>query len=176
MHEQPRALDVREEVVAEAGAVAGALDQAGDVGDHELAVVAVERAEHRLERRERVVGDLRRRARQPREQRGLAGVRQADEADVGEQLELQLDPALLARQAALGEARRLARRRSRSCLLPRPPEPPLGDDDALAGRRRGRAACRPSRRPRARRDAHDEVLAVGAVALVALAVAPASAL
>ena len=40
VHEQPRALDVREEVVAEAGAVAGALDQPGDVGDHQLAVVA----------------------------------------------------------------------------------------------------------------------------------------
>ena len=40
VHEQPRALDVREEVVAEAGAGAGALDQPGDVGDHELAVVA----------------------------------------------------------------------------------------------------------------------------------------
>ena len=60
VHEQPRALDVREEVVPEAGAVAGALDQPGDVGDHELAVVGVERAEHRLERGERVGGDLRR--------------------------------------------------------------------------------------------------------------------
>ena len=44
----------------EPGALVGALDQARDVGDHELAVVAVERAEHRLERRERVGGDLRR--------------------------------------------------------------------------------------------------------------------
>ena len=33
VHEQPRALDVREEVVAEPGALAGALDQAGDVRD-----------------------------------------------------------------------------------------------------------------------------------------------
>ena len=38
--EQPRALDVGEEVVAEAGARARALDQPGDVGDHELAVGA----------------------------------------------------------------------------------------------------------------------------------------
>ena len=44
----------------------GALDQARDVGDHELAVVGVERAEHRLERRERVGGDLRRGAREAR--------------------------------------------------------------------------------------------------------------
>ena len=47
MDEQAGALDVREEVVAEAGAAGGALDQPGDVGEHELAVLAVERAEHR---------------------------------------------------------------------------------------------------------------------------------
>ena len=37
VHEQARALDVGEEVVPEPGALAGALDQPGDVGDHELA-------------------------------------------------------------------------------------------------------------------------------------------
>ena len=47
----------------------------------------------------------------PREQRRLAGVGQPDEPDVGEQLEVQLDRALLARQPALGQPRRLARRR-----------------------------------------------------------------
>ena len=105
VHEQPRALDVGEEVVPEAGALVGALDQPGDVGDHELAVVAVERPEHRLERRERVGGDLGLRAREPRQQRRLAGVRQPDEADVGEQLEVQVDAALLAGQPALGDPR-----------------------------------------------------------------------
>ena len=111
VHEQPRALDVGEEVVAEAGAVARALDQARDVGDHELAVGGLERAEVRLERRERVAGDLRLRAREPRDQRRLAGVRQPDEPDVGQQLEVQLDEALLAvaapsRPAAAPGARR----------------------------------------------------------------------
>ena len=66
VHEQPRALDVGEELVAEPGARARALDQPRDVGEHELALVGLDRAEHRLERRERVVGDLRPRARQPR--------------------------------------------------------------------------------------------------------------
>ena len=130
--EQPRALDVREELVAEPRAVARALDQPGDVGDDELALGALERPEHRLERREGVVGDLRRRAREPRQQRGLAGVGQADEADVGEQLQRQLEPALLARQPALGEAGRLARRVANR-LLPRPPEPPRAT--MRAGRR-----------------------------------------
>ena len=82
-----------------------ALDQPRDVGDHELAVVGVDRAQHRLQRRERVGGDLRLRARHPRQQRGLARVGQPDEADVGEQLEVQLDarpprPAAPSRPAA----------------------------------------------------------------------------
>src|SRR5258708_2811591 len=48
VHEQARALDVSEEVVAEPGARGGALDQAWDGGDDELTPVALERAEHRL--------------------------------------------------------------------------------------------------------------------------------
>ena len=108
--EQARPLDVGEEVVAEPGAGARALDQPRDVGEDELAVVGLERAEDGLERRERVRGDLRLRARQPREQRRLAGVGQPDEPHVGEQLEVQLDRALLPRQAALGQPRRLPRR------------------------------------------------------------------
>ena len=112
--------------------------------------LAFEHAEHRRERRERIVGDLRRGARQPREQRGLAGVRQPDEADVGEQLQLQLEPPFLARQAALGKARRLAggRREALVALAAR-----------AAARRRSRAGprraapsdARRARRPRPRR-------------------------
>ena len=95
--------------MAEAGTLAGALDQPRDVRDDELALVAFEHAEHRRERRERIVGDLRRGAGQAREQRGLAGVGEADEADVGEQLQRELDPALLTAETTLGEAWRLAR-------------------------------------------------------------------
>ena len=122
MHEQARALDVREEVVAEARALARALDQARDVGDHELALVAFERAEHRLERRERIVGDLRRRAREAREQRGLAGVRQADEADVGaSSLSCELEPAPPRRRARARRSAAPGGSRSRSaCCRARP--------------------------------------------------------
>ena len=146
VHEQPRALDVGEEVVAEPGALAGALDQAGDVGEHELALVAFEHAEHRRERRERVVGDLRRGARQPREQRGLAGVGQPDEPDVGEQLQPQLEPALLARQAALGEARRLARGRGEA-LVALAARAAARDRRALARRRAAPSGARRDRPP-----------------------------
>ena len=109
MHEQAAALHVGQELVPEPGAGAGSLDQAGDVGDHELAVVPLERAEHRLDRGERVVRDLRLGAGEPSEQRRLAGIREPDEAGVRLEPQLQLERALLARQPALGEARRLAR-------------------------------------------------------------------
>ena len=58
--EHPAALDVGEELVAEPGARRRALDQPGDVGEHQLALAVVDRPQHRLERRERIVGDLRR--------------------------------------------------------------------------------------------------------------------
>ena len=102
-------LDVAQELVAEAAALAGALDEAGDVGDDELGgVVEAHDAEVRLERRERVVGDLRLGRRDHADQRALADVGEADEGDVGHQLQLELEPALLAVLALLGEARRPA--------------------------------------------------------------------
>ena len=65
--------------------------------------------ELRLERGERIVGDLRTRRAHHREQRRLPGVRQADHAGIGEQLQLEPQLAVFARLALLGEARRLAR-------------------------------------------------------------------
>ena len=49
VHQQAAALHVREELVAEAGALAGALDQPRDVGQHQLAVLGLDHAEHGLE-------------------------------------------------------------------------------------------------------------------------------
>ena len=69
MHEQPRALHVGEELVPQPGAGSSPLDQAGDVRHHELSIIALERAEHRLECGERVVGNPRLRPRDAREQR-----------------------------------------------------------------------------------------------------------
>ncbi len=110
VHQQPSSLQVREELVAEADALAGALDQPRDVRDGELPPVrGVHRAEHRLERRERVIRDLRLRVRDPGQKRRLAGVRQPHERGVGEQLQPQIKLGLVARCADLREARRLAR-------------------------------------------------------------------
>jgi hypothetical protein len=107
VHEQPAALDVGQELVAEAGAAARALDETWDVGHDQLPLVALERAKHRLERGEGVVRHLWLSARHPGEERRLAGVRQPDETGVRHQPQLKLEGALLAGEAALGEARAL---------------------------------------------------------------------
>ena len=63
------------------GAVGRALDEPRDVGDRELALLRpVHHAEDGLERRERVVGDLRLRVRDAAQERRLAGVREVRRA------------------------------------------------------------------------------------------------
>src|SRR5207244_6940295 len=89
-------LDMAQELLAEAQAAARALDQPGDVGDDELPIVEPRDAEVRDERGERVVGDLRSRARERREERRLPRVRQTGEAHVRQELELEPDLAALA--------------------------------------------------------------------------------
>ena len=62
------------ELVAQPRSLRGALDEPGDVSHDELARLSLQRAEDRLERREQVARHFGRRARQPRQQRRLAGV------------------------------------------------------------------------------------------------------
>jgi hypothetical protein len=59
VEEDAAALHVAEEAVAEPGSLVGALDEAGNVGEHELALVDAHHPEPRMQRRERIVGDLR---------------------------------------------------------------------------------------------------------------------
>ena len=83
----------------------------GDVGDDELRRRVVgpgteaDHAEVRLERRERVLGDLRFGGGNPRDERRLAAVGEADEGDIGDELQLEVEPALLTQLALLGEGR-----------------------------------------------------------------------
>ena len=150
MHEQPGALDVGQELVAEAGAGARPLDQPGDVGDHELAILGIERPQRRFERRERVVGHLRMRPGQSRQQRRLARVGQADQTDVGEQLQPERHPRPVAGEPALGEPRGLVGRPGEA-LVAAAAGAAAGDHRALAGDERGRGGCRrPRPAPRSR--------------------------
>ena len=69
------------------------------------------------ERRERIVGDLRARRGDARNQRGLAGVGESDQADVGEQLQLETQEPLFAllRRARSAAARGWWTRRTGRC-------------------------------------------------------------
>jgi hypothetical protein len=97
---------VAEELVTEPATLAGTLDEAGDVGHHHLeAVVEPDHAEVGFQRRERVVGHLGLGRRDGADEGALAGVGEADQRDVGHELQLELQPALLPVLALLGEAR-----------------------------------------------------------------------
>ncbi len=157
--------------MAEPAALGRALDQAGHVGEHELVVAPPHDAEVRLERRERVVGDLGLGRADRGDQRGLARVREADERGVGEQLQLEPQPPLLAVLALLGEARRAARvRRGTARCRGRP-----GRRAPRASGRRGRTRSASTSSSgavdhRALGNVDDQVVAAHAVLLLAGAV------
>jgi hypothetical protein len=94
---------VLEEPEAQALALAGTLDETGNVGHDELGVVVAHDAQVGFERGERVVGDLRLGGADDADERALAHVGEADQRDVGHELQLQLQPLLVALLALLGE-------------------------------------------------------------------------
>jgi hypothetical protein len=108
----PRSGHVAQEGVAQAGAATGALDQTGHIGHRHAPFIRwVDRREVQhpkvgLQRREGIWRDLRRGCCQGAEEGRLAGVRKADQADVGDEPELQIQPALFPWLALLGVGRR----------------------------------------------------------------------
>ena len=170
--QQPRPLQVRQEVVAEADALRRALQQARHVDHRQLpAVVAVDRAEHRLDGGERVVSDLRRGVGDAAQQAGLPDVGEAEQRSVSYQFQLELESPHLAVDPDLGDARRLAGRRGEAPVAAAT-RPAAGDDGP---RRRVREVGdqRAVGRQHLRADGHDHegVLAAAARAVGALAVA-----
>ena len=138
---------VAEEAVAEAVARVRAFDQAGDVGEDEGGVlVDAHDAEVRDERGERVVGDARPRRRDAADEGRLADVGEAEQADVGDQVQLERG-AGAPRPSSPGcaRARRLVGRGLVGGVAA-PAAAAAGDDDAGVWRGRGRRSPRPSRR------------------------------
>src|SRR2546429_48183 len=129
-----RPLGVPQELVTEAPALRRSRDEARQVGDHERAlVVHADDAERWRERREGVVGDLGLGRRHPRHEGGLAGVGEPDDADVGEELELEVKPPLRAGPSEVSAPRRPVGRGREACVAP--PTPRTADgEDPLAGR------------------------------------------
>jgi hypothetical protein len=107
VHQDGAALDVPQELQAEALALAGAGDEARDVGDGVDGRTGGDDAQVGHEGRERVVRDLRLRRGEHRDQRGLAGAWVADEGHVGDGSELQDDVPALPRLTEQREAGRL---------------------------------------------------------------------
>ena len=178
MEQRAAALDVLQEAMPEARALGRAGDEPGDVGEHERRLVTdAHDAEMRRERRERIVRDLRLRSRDCADERRLADVREAEQPDVGHDLELEAELELFAGLARLGASRR-AIVRGREVDVAATAFAAARDDDALlrlvdvveqrrpsrdrrpacrSGRgrgppsQRGRSSRRPGRARRARR-------------------------
>ena len=110
VHQGRAALDVAEELEPEALAFAGAFDEPGDVGDCVAHLTGLDDAEVRVQRRERIVGDLGPCRRDRGDQTRLARRRIAHERDVGHGLELEEDIAFPAGCAQQCEAGGLALR------------------------------------------------------------------
>src|ERR1700730_9008299 len=106
MQEHAAALYMAKKAVAEPGALMGAFDQARDVREHEFATVDRDDAELRMQRGEWVVSDFRLGGAHGRQKRRFAGVGEAHEPGIRDQLEAQPDGALLADKARIGMARR----------------------------------------------------------------------
>ena len=117
--------------VAEAEALMRTFDEPRQVGQHEFAAVDRDDAEARMQRRERIVRDLRFCGRDDREEGRFAGIGQADQAGVGDQLQPQDDRALLAGLARIGAARR-AVGRGFEVLVAKPAVAASRDHHALA--------------------------------------------
>ena len=102
------ALDVAQELEAEALTLARALDQAGNVGDGIARLAGVDHTEVRVQGGEGVVGDLGLGRGHRRDQAGLAGRGIADQRNVGHGLEFEVDITLEAEGTEQREAGSLA--------------------------------------------------------------------
>src|SRR5207245_9202560 len=88
-------LDSAEESLPQPRALRGTLDESRDVGKHDASGVPFGNPQLGVQRREWIVGNLRTGRGQRPQQRRLACVRRPDQADVGDQLEVEENFQLL---------------------------------------------------------------------------------
>ena len=132
VNEHTAALDVAQEFQPKPDALVCAFQQAGDVDQDNLPVVDLGHAQRRLDGGEGIVGDLGPRGADHAQQRRLAGVGHADDADVGHQLKFQFQPQFVARFALFGQARRRIARRLEGGIAAAA-APTLRHDELLPG-------------------------------------------
>src|SRR5262249_9444086 len=121
--------------------------------------------------RERVVGDLRRRCADTRDERRLAGVRKADDTDVGEEPQLESQPAAVPGTSQIRLARRAVGGRPEARIPTAPTGARLDEDPlARAGEIAERLVAFAVGHERTDRHAEGQVVATSAMAVRALAV------
>ena len=111
MHDECRALDVAQELMAQTLAFARTLNEAGDVGNDIGVLAGTHHTQVGHERGKRIVGDLGSSGTHARDKRGLTHRGEANERGIGHELHLELNPVLLGRLTKLGKRGRAAHRR-----------------------------------------------------------------
>ena len=152
--------------MSETDALGGALDKPRHIRDDKAAAIAeINDAEIRIDRRERIACDLRVCICHTRKERGLSGIREADERDIGHHFQLKRHIELKRRLARLAVLRRLVRRR-REIHISAPAASAAKDRDALRVAREVRDDLSGVllTHNRTLRDLEDNILAVCAVA------------
>ncbi len=169
VHQHAAPLDVPQELQAQPLALAGARDQAGDVGDGVDGRTGGDHTEVGHQRGERVVGDLRLGGAEHGDQGRLAGAGIAHERHVRDGLQLQDDVVEVPRLAEQREPGRLAARRGEGGVA-EPAAAALGGDvGGAVADEVGEDVARLVEHHRAVRHGQDQVLAVLAAAVAALA-------
>ena len=131
MQQDPAPLDMPQESRAQAGTFVRSFDQTGNVGQNEFLLPGPDHAEVGMQGGEGIVGDLGPGARHPRQKGGLAGIGEADQAGIGDQLEAQPDPKLLPGLAGVGPTWR-AIGRGLEGRVPQAAAPPAGQGRPLS--------------------------------------------
>src|SRR6185503_2258569 len=131
MDQHLRPLDMAKELMAEPVAFMRAFDQTGNVGDDEAAIAA-QRDDAKIwrQRREWIVGNLRPRRGNHRDECRLARVRKSHESDIRQQLQREMQIERFAGLAGLMLARRAIGRR-RKVRVAQPAASALREPDAL---------------------------------------------
>src|SRR5947209_12205233 len=91
--------------MAQAGACMCSSDEARYIGEHEYVRVCGRHSEIRTQRGERIITDTRGRSARHRQEAGLAGVRLADQRRLSDRFQLEVEHALFAGLAFLGDTR-----------------------------------------------------------------------
>ncbi len=169
VHQHAAPLHVPQELQAQAAALAGAGDETGHVGDGVHGGTGGHHTQVRDQRGERIVRDLRLGRAQHGDQRGLAGARIADEGHVRDGLQLQDDVLYVTGLAEQREAGRLAAGGGQRRVAEAAPAALRGDVRGAVADQVGEDVARLVQDDRAVRHGQDQVLAVLAGAVAALA-------